>query len=127
MVEIERAFVGGGDDTWAAALAEQVGVDVAAVLPDEVRRGDVYLLDAATPRGAEVFPFGNAFSQCRDLKRDPSVLVFVAIREGDAYGAEIARFCLADGVVFVAADGGLDLSRIAERLAPRRARTGRNR
>ena len=28
MVEIERAFVGGGDDTWAAALTEQVGVDV---------------------------------------------------------------------------------------------------
>jgi diguanylate cyclase (GGDEF)-like protein len=124
MVEIERAFVVGGDESWGPALEEQVGLPVEAGIPAEVRRGDVYLLDAATPRGAEVVPAGNAFSQCRDLKRDPSVLVFLAIREGDAYGAEIARFCLADGVVFVAGDGALDLSRIAERLAPRRGRTG---
>lgn len=124
MVEIERAFVVGGAGSWAEALAEQVGVPVESGVPDQVQRGDVYLLDAASPRGAEAMPVGNAFSQCRELKRDPSVLVFVAIRDGDAYGAEIARFCLADGVVFVGEDGALDLSRIAERLAPRRARTG---
>ncbi|MGA1525826.1 MAG: hypothetical protein ACO4CZ_17810, partial [Planctomycetota bacterium] len=63
MVEIERAFVGGGEESWASALAEQVGVPVESGIPPEVRRGDVYLLDAATRRGADAFPAGNAFSQ----------------------------------------------------------------
>jgi GGDEF domain-containing protein len=121
VASIERAFVLGGASDWSARLADTLGIDCGAGMPERAARGDLLVLDASSAAGAAAMPLGNAFSTCRALKRDPAVLVFVAVSEADPYGAEIARYCMADGVLPVGAAGELlGLDRIVERIAPRR-------
>lgn len=124
MVTISRAFVVGGADSWVSSIGDTTGIAVERELPQAVVAGDLVVLDAASAAGAAAMPLGNAFSTCRALKVDPQVLVFVAVRSEDRFAKEIARFCMADGVLTVTPDGTLTgVDRVVERVAPRRERS----
>lgn len=123
MAGVSRAFVVGGPESWSRSIAKTLECDVSRSLPEDLGPGDVVVLDAATPHAAGATEFGNAFSTCRQLKRDPQVLVFVAARADDPFAVEIARFCMADGVLPVGADDTLsEVERVRERASPRRGR-----
>jgi len=113
---VARVFVAGSD----AGLREAVGAllerPVTEGVPGEPDASDVVVLDGSL--GAAL-PLGNVFSLCRSLKREPRLAVFVVLPHDDPFGAEIARFCLADGVLRRGPDGRVaDLEALA---APRGA------
>lgn len=104
-------YVIGFDGTAREHLAAAFDRSISDTLPDDLSSADVVILDA---RGSAGMPHGNAFSACRQLKRDTDARVYVAVPEGDPFGAETARFCTADDSLIVDADGQLiGLDRIA--------------
>lgn len=72
---------------------------------DAVHKGDVVVLE--TVAAPADLPGGNAFSACRAFKDRPGVAVYVVVDAHDAYGRQIARFCLADGSLVWDHDQGL--------------------
>jgi len=122
-----RVFYVGTSGTVAAALGEATGQEVLRRIPAELQESDVCFLQGyATASGdpdLAVLPGGNAFAACRELKARGSVRVFVVVHAGDLVSQEIARFCLADGVLEVR-DGRLvtDAAELAQRLTPHRRR-----
>lgn len=115
-----RVFYGGGSKRLAGQLEELTGARPEPGLPEAPESGDVIFLDIDAHRGV---PFGNAFSACRGLKKIAGVRVYLLIAESDAFSAEIGRFCLADGCLELAPDGGLtDVDAVRRRLQPHRPR-----
>ncbi|MGE0143238.1 MAG: diguanylate cyclase [Planctomycetota bacterium] len=78
--------------------------------------GCAVVLDADHPLGR------NAFSECRRLKANPRRPVFIAIAADDAFSAEIARFCMADGVLVGGAADEFVLAKLGARGADVRPR-----
>jgi GGDEF domain-containing protein len=61
---------------------------------------DVVVVDArAGSSECAALPMGHVFAGVRGLKETPGLVVYVVVDEGDRIGAELARFCLADGVL----------------------------
>ena len=115
-----RVFCSGGTARISAQLEDVTGARPESVLPAAPAAGDVLFLDIAAHDGV---PFGNAFSACRSFKKVPGVRVYLLVPEADAFSAEIARFCLADGCLQVAgADGLADVEGVRQRLQPHRPR-----
>lgn len=99
------------------AAVRQALQRVAAVEPGTaagVGAGDLVVIEAVAG-GAEL-PGGNAFSACRAFKEQPGVGVYLVVDAGDAYGRQIARFCLADGTL--AFDPAQGLLGVEELVAP---------
>ncbi|MEZ5965182.1 MAG: hypothetical protein R3F56_15215 [Planctomycetota bacterium] len=124
---VGRFFYVGSSDATAAALAEALGAGVERRLPEDVQDSDTFFLQGfATEVGdLEVakLPGGNAFSACRDIKARRRAHVFVLVQAGDVVSQEIARFCLADGVVEIRDDALVtDPRELAARLTPHRRR-----
>lgn len=120
LTTMRRNYVLSSDASLAAALAAPLGGSLERDLANPPTAGDLVLLDA---EGVAAAKTGNAFSLCRALKREPRVRVFVVLAADDPFGEEIARFCMADGVLRRRSEGGLEgLDRILESSAPRRAR-----
>lgn len=116
----QRTFVITQDAALATALGRALGVAPERSLSDGPSAGDLVVLDAA---GVGHAAPGNAFSLCRALKRELRVRVFVVIPADDPFGEEIARFCMADGVVHADRTGGVTgIDRIAGAGGPSRTR-----
>ncbi len=105
-----------------SALADALGREVVEGLPARPGADDVVVLSATA--GASELPYGNAFSACRALKRESAARVFVAVAADDPFGAEIARFCMADDSLTLDSNGLVsNLDRIGARGAKGRSRT----
>lgn len=62
--------------------------------------GDIVVVDArAGGAEAAALPFGHVFSGVRALKQIAGLTVYVLVDADDRTGVQLARFCLADGVV----------------------------
>jgi diguanylate cyclase (GGDEF)-like protein len=113
-----RVFCAGASERLRADLERVAGKPLRAPIPADPGAGDIVFLDVSNSEGV---PFGNAFSACRSLKQRPGVRVYLLVAEGDAFSAEIGRFCLADACFEVAPGGGLsDAEGVRARLAPHR-------
>lgn len=96
-----RIWFVGSDASLSGRLADGLGCAVEDGLPENgiPEPGEAVVLQGY---GAFPGPGPNAFSVCADLKRRRAqAAVFVALAADDDVGAEIARFCLADGVLRV--------------------------
>ncbi len=102
-----RVFTPGAARGLREAVQAELGQGVEPTLPEELVAGDLVILD---PDAAAVR--WNAFSTCRAIKRAPRVRVFICIAADDPFGEEIARFCMADGVIRRGADGFVGLDRL---------------
>jgi diguanylate cyclase (GGDEF)-like protein len=88
-------------DAGLAASLRSFGLEVTLVSADSATTerepadadASPVVLDADHPPGR------NAFSECRRLKANSRRPVFLAIAADDGFSAEIARFCMADGVI----------------------------
>lgn len=83
--------------------------------------GDVVVVDArAGGDAAATMPFGHVFSGVRALKQVPGLTVYVIVDDGDRTGVQLARFCLADGVMtWHEGDRRLDTGTLAAGQPPR--------
>jgi len=62
--------------------------------------GDLVVIDAlAAGPAAATLPAGHVFSGVRALKERRDLAVYVVVDEDDRIGVQLARFCLADGVL----------------------------
>ncbi|HLU37952.1 MAG TPA: GGDEF domain-containing protein [Planctomycetota bacterium] len=122
-----RVLYLGSSDQVAERLAQITGAAVERALPATLDDGDIAFLQGYASGGAEpalaTLPGGNAFAACRAIKASSRARVYVLVRRGDAVSQEIARFCLADGVVEVDGDQLVSDPRdLATRLSPHRRR-----
>jgi YebC/PmpR family DNA-binding regulatory protein len=89
-----------------------------------VAAGDLVVVDSLAGGDACVgWPGGHAFAAVRGLKDQKGVQVFVVVESGDRIGGQLARFCLADGVLGHRAGARLDLAELeaaASRTAAKR-------
>lgn len=79
--------------------------------------GDLVVVDSlAGGEACAGLPGGHAFGVVRALKDKKGVQVFVVVDHGDRIGAQLARFCLADGILGHRPDAGpgerLDLTEL---------------
>jgi GGDEF domain-containing protein len=108
MTEAATFYYLGPVAAWGEQLAERLGAPVQAGLPDRAGPTDVVFLAVRTdPRTAAALVGANAFATCRALKSASRARVFLLTEPGDAFSPELARFCLADGCIELAADGSL--------------------
>lgn len=93
-----------------AAVADALGAEPSLEGVALAAAGDLVVVDAlAATADLAGAPAGHAFGAVRALKERRGVAVHVVVDAGDAVGAQLARFCLADGVlVWHVADGRLD-------------------
>jgi len=69
--------------------------------------GDLVVIDAlAAGPALAALPAGHVFSGVRALKERRELGVYVVVDEDDRIGVQLARFCLADGVLFWNRDSG---------------------
>ena len=62
--------------------------------------GDCVVVDSlAAPADCQGLPMGHVFSAVRGLKERRGVAVYVVVGSDDRIGVQLARFCLADGVL----------------------------
>ena len=110
-----RVYAPIADSNLRDAVARATGCDVRAEFPTDPAPGDLVVLDATAGLqvGGSDSVLGNAFSACRAIKREPRTRVFVVIASDDPFGEEIARFCMADGVLRRAGEGLVGLERLA--------------
>ena len=75
---------------------------------------DIVVIDAlAAGPAAAALPSGHVFSGVRALKTRRDLAVYVVVDEDDPIGVQLARFCLADGVLrWNAASGTLDAAEL---------------
>jgi GGDEF domain-containing protein len=100
MTEGRRWFWVGSREGVQAAVTAVLGRACVAGSPAAAGPGDLVVVDALAGASAfEGLPFGHAFAVVRGLKEKPGVVVYVVVDRGDRIGAELARFCLADGVL----------------------------
>lgn len=127
MATSTRLFYVGSSDAIAAALADAMRAVPGRSLPAQVLDDDICFLQgfasAADDSSVAALPGGNAFAACRDIKARSRARVYVLVCAGDTVSPEVARFCLADGVLEVS-DGTLvsDPRELASRLTPHRRR-----
>jgi GGDEF domain-containing protein len=76
--------------------------------------GDLVVIDAlASGAAAAALPAGHVFSGVRALKARRDLAVYVVVDEDDRIGEQLARFCLADGVLrWNPATGALDAAEL---------------
>ncbi len=96
MATNKRWFWLGDDVALREALGAHFAVPAASVPLSQAVRGDCVVI-AAQAVGADV-PTGHAFGAVRACK-DAGQRVYVVVAEGDRAGVQLARFCLADGVL----------------------------
>jgi len=124
MAATSRWFWVGSREPVRAQVATAFGRAAATDTLASARAGDVVVIDVRAA-GAECapLPHGHVFAGVRKLKETPGLVVYVVVDEGDSIGAELARFCLADGVLFWNGTAAtLDTTAVAagELVAPRR-------
>lgn len=94
-----RVFHIGGSKAVADALRVAVGAEFHSGPPVGLQPGDALVIEANATGGE--LPGGNAFTACRTFKERRGIAVFLVLAADDAYGAGLARFCLADGVLVI--------------------------
>ncbi|MCA8953725.1 MAG: GGDEF domain-containing protein [Planctomycetes bacterium] len=109
-------WVGSRDAVQAALAAELGGPPIPFSDGADPNDADVDLVivDAlAGPPATASLPGGHVFAGVRALKRTPGLRVFVVVDDEDELGPQLARFCLADGVLrFFPDTGTLDLAEL---------------
>lgn len=106
MSEVSRWFWVGSRAEVLAAAQRLLGRAPSDVPLCEVGRGDIVLVDARAGDAASVLPHGHVFSGVRVLKAKKGVRVYVVVDHDDPVGAQLARFCLADGSLIYDVDQG---------------------
>lgn len=98
-----------------AALAATFGVECTGEPLAAAGRGDLVVVDPVADREAlAALPHGHAFSGVQALKQRPGLAVYVVVDAEDPVGVQLARFCLADGVLYWhAGPGKLDVRELA--------------
>lgn len=99
------------------ALAAAFGCAPVSGGAKAVAAGDLVVVDSLAGGDAcSGWPGGHAFAVVRGLKEQKGVQVFVVVESGDRIGGQLARFCLADGVLghraAAAAGARLDLGEL---------------
>src|SRR5436190_3088956 len=90
------------------AVVEAMGEQPVAAPVASAGKGDAVVVDAlATSSDDASLPTGHPFGAVRALKERPGVQVFVVADATDRTGMQLARFCLADGVLPWHPDSGL--------------------
>ncbi len=110
MVVATRWFWVGSREDVRTRLAAVFGMAATPASLASASAGDVVVVDAQAA-GAECvqLPTGHAFGGVRALKDVRGLLVYVVVADTDRVGAQVARFCLADGVLWwQATTGALD-------------------
>ena len=121
--EAPRLFWVGTTKAVREKLQEGLGRPVDEGIPLDPSPGDLVFLEVFADLGSlPAVPGGNAFSACRALKEDTRVRVFAVLREADPYSAEIARFCLADGVLEWDGKELKGMDQVREKMTPHRQR-----
>ena len=117
----DRAAVG-------EAVAKVCGVPLVRGVDGGPKAGDRILIDVTLdPSRHPGLPGGHALAACRAWKQVRGVSVGVLVPQGDRFTPEIARFCLADGVVEVAPDGSItDAAELRRWVAGRTRHTERD-
>lgn len=124
----QRVFYVGGSEAFAARVSAVFSSPVGRHLPADLTASDVCFLEAFAYAGGgweqiARLPGGSAFSACRELKATARPRVYLLVQVGDAVAAEVARFCLADGVVEMeGAEVHSDLRQLVARVGPHRPR-----
>ena len=119
----KRWFWVGARDGVAAPVAAALGQPAATSDARSAAAGDLVVIDIGVGGSAlGSFGVGHVFGAVRAWRR-AGASVFVALAEDDATGIEIARFCLADGVLRIAPDGRVDVSALSPTPAARRPAT----
>jgi GGDEF domain-containing protein len=96
----KRWFWIGPEGAAREAAAALLGGPPATTAPRGASAGDVVLVHAQAAGGAlQEFAGGHAFAAVRALKDVKGVAVYVVVVAGDRLGTQLARFCLADGVL----------------------------
>lgn len=91
------------------ALIARLGPPATAPL-SSVARGDLVVIDALAERDAcRGMPGGHVFGAVSCLKEMPGVAVHVVVDHDDRFGPQLARFCMADGVLRWDPAAGLDV------------------
>ena len=108
MTDSKRWFWVGSRPEVREALVEVFGGDPVDGALD-VAAGDTVVVDPKAERAVQAqLPSGHAYSGVRGLKHERGVAVYVLVDEGDAIGAQLARFALADGVLTLQGDGSIN-------------------
>ena len=114
----KRWFWVGSREVVRAQLAAAFSTPATSAPIEQASAGDVVVIDAQAAACAAL-PTGHAFGGVRALK-DRGLSVYVVVADSDRVGEQLARFCLADGVLRWNADSGqLDAGEL--RLSPRTA------
>ncbi|MBK8096681.1 MAG: GGDEF domain-containing protein [Planctomycetes bacterium] len=87
----------GADQRLTERLAEVLGGPPAAGGFAAVRSGDTAVIEVFA--AASDLPGGNALSACRAIKERRQTTVYLVVLADDRYGAQLARFALADAVL----------------------------
>jgi GGDEF domain-containing protein len=96
----KRWFWIGPEGAAREAATALLGGPPATTTPRGAVAGDVVLVHTHAAGGAlQEFAGGHAFAAVRALKDVKGVAVYVVVVAGDRIGAQMARFCLADGVL----------------------------
>lgn len=114
METMSRWFWVGSRSEIAARLTDVLGAPPAAGAAQAATDGDLVVIDAsAGGRECAGLPGGHPFSAVRGLKERRGVAVYVVVAADDRIGVQLARFCLADGVLrWNAAAAALDVDEL---------------
>ncbi len=100
MATSKRWFWIGSRPAVRDAVAAAMGGQPVASSVASATAGDVVVVDAlASANDDPGLPAAHAFGGVRSLKDRAGVQVFVVVDANDRVGAQLARFCLADGVL----------------------------
>ncbi len=121
MNAIGRWFWVGSRPEVESALRRAIGSAPAAANAAAADGGDLVVIDARAGREVlDELPTGHVFGAVREWKRRRGLRVLVVVDGDDRTGAQLARFCLADGVLpFDRASGALDLSELQQERGAR--------
>jgi GGDEF domain-containing protein len=114
MEAVSRWFWVGSRADVAARLTEALGGPPLAGSAMAAADGDLVVVDAlASGRDCAGLPGGHPFSAVRGLKERRGVAVYVVVPSDDRIGVQLARFCLADGVLrWNAGSAALDIDEL---------------
>lgn len=97
---VSRWFWVGSRPDVLQQLTAALGAPPVAGSASAAAAGDLVVVDAlAGPADCAALPMGHVFSGVRGLKERRGVAVYVVVADDDRIGVQLARFCLADGVL----------------------------
>jgi GGDEF domain-containing protein len=98
-MQVSKWFWIGSRQPLLQQLVALLGRAPAAEPVSQAKAGDLVVVDAQAGAAASALPHGHVFAGVRALKDVRGLAVHVVVDADDRFGPELARFCLADGVL----------------------------